>query len=106
MPKAKKESARVIKPKKKLDYHLEVQVNDNVYKGDAASILQALTDFVNSPNYPFAVKTQLVFRFSRGDKTRQRNYYNPRSRVLLKRLKFDPKDVAFLADQLEKELSG
>lgn len=65
-----KETKEEVKPKK--DYTLEISVNDLNYKTKAKDLTEALTDFVNSPDYPFGVKTKLIIRYGKGDDIRQR----------------------------------
>ena len=60
--------AEVKKAVKKGDYTLEVSVNDIEYKGTGESMEDALAGFVNSPDFPFAVKTAVVMKFSDGKK--------------------------------------
>ena len=66
MAKTKTPKAEVKKAKGA--YSLEVSVNDVKYKGSGATMVDALAGFVSSKDFPFAVKTAVVMKFSDGEK--------------------------------------
>jgi len=99
--KATKPKAEKAEEKPKLDYHLEVHVNDLVYKGQAETLEQALTDFVNSPNFPFSVKTRMFMKFGKeGEELQTRTYPVFVARRLLKRISFRESALEILANKL------
>ena len=103
MPKVKEK--KISKPKieveKKPKYHLEVNVNDLEYKGEAESLEQALTDFVNSPDFPFSVKTRVFMKFGKeGEELQTRFYPVIVARKLFKRISFKESALEILANKL------
>ena len=101
--KEKKVKPKVEKVEKnpKLDYHLEVHVNDLVYKGQAETLEQALTDFVNNPNFPFSVKTRMFLKFGKeGEPEQSRTYPVFVARKLLNRISFRESALEILANKL------
>jgi len=101
MPKTKKLGSA--KPKKaKKNYHLEVKVNDLVYKGDASTLEQALTDFVDSPSFPFSVKTRVFIKFGKeGEPEQSRTYPVFVARRLFSRISFKESALELLSSKLE-----
>ena len=95
---------KVAKPKaEKLDYHLEVNVNDLEYKGVAKDLQQALTDFTNSPDYPISFKTRLFMKFGKGKELNTRTYSVNVARRLFNRLAFREMAIEILANKLNLE---
>lgn len=88
----------------KLGYHLEVEVNGNVYKGDAVSLEQALTDFVNNPAFPQGAKTKALVRFSKGDVERYQVWQPFKARRLFNQISLKPTSLEILAGQLNQFL--
>ena len=102
--KSVKTTKKVSKPKP--DHHVEVRVNDMVYKGEGMNFFDVLQEYVKSPNYPFAVKTKVYFRFSNKDGVATRSYFNPRANRMFKRLAFSPKEIQNLVDVVNKQLNS
>ena len=99
MPKLKVK--KVTKPKvKKPKYHLEIHVNDLVYKGEAETLEQALQDFVNNPNFPFSVKTRVFMKFGEGKELQTRTYPVFVARRLFKHISFREAALEILANKL------
>lgn len=90
---------------KSKEYHLEVFVNDFVYKGDADNLFDALTDFVNNPSFPQAIKTKVFIKYSKGDAERHKLLPVPRARAMFMRMAFDSSRVQLFAEKLEHELN-
>lgn len=90
---------------KSKEYHLEVMVNDTVYKGDADNLFDALTDFVNNPSFPQAIKTKVFLRYSKGEAERHKLLPVPRARAMFTRMVFDSSRVQLFAEKLEHELN-
>ena len=88
------------------EYHLEVNVNDGVYKGDADSLAEALTNFVNDPFYPQAIKTKVFLKYSKGEVGRYKLLSVPRARAMFTRMSFDPNRLQVLAEKLTHELTA
>ena len=91
--------------KPKLDYHLEVIYNDMVYKGEAVSMEQALLDFINNPVFPYAVKTRVVFKAQKADKSSQLNYFGGDARKLFNLMKINRVTVQSLAERMTNFLA-
>ncbi len=72
-PATKKLGAK--KPSKpKFNYHLEISLNNDVYKVDTNDIHQALKEFVA----PDIMKTKLIFRYNKADgPTKETVYFDP-----------------------------
>lgn len=123
MPRVKKESAspkvtRKSKEAKKAlevlgsassdvskEYHLEVLVNDTVYKGDADSLLDAITDYFNNPSFPQAIKTKVFLKYSKGEVERHKLISVPRARAMFTRMSFDSNRIQLFAEKLTHELT-
>lgn len=108
MPRAKKVSASPKVTKKlgaKKDYRLEVHLNDTVFKSKGSTLLDAVRDFVNHPDFPLAVKTKVFLKYGKGDVNRQKLIHLGSARTIFKRLRFDEDQAKFLADKLTHELT-
>ena len=88
------------------EFHLEVNVNDGVYKGDADTLAQALSDFVNDPFFPQAIKTKVFLKYSKGEVQRHKLLSVPRARAIFTRMSFDPNRLAIIAERLTHELTA
>jgi hypothetical protein len=97
----KKVGARVEKPKFK--YHLELEINDQVFKFDTNNLHQTLKDFNESPEFPFPFKTKLVVRYSNDKLKREKIFFNT---IDSKRLFENKTSLELLANQLTKELDA
>lgn len=106
MSKVKETKKEVKVGKSKLDYHLEVQVNDLVYKGEAVSLTQAFTDFVNSPVYPFNVKTRVLVRYGNGKVEKQLTWPTMMGKRKFNLIQLKPTHLEFLADKLTSNLAN
>src|SRR3990167_2869632 len=93
--------AKAPKKVKKPVYHLEVNVNDVDYKGKADSLEQALKDFVDSPDFPFSVKTRVFMKFGKGKDMQERTYPVFVARRLFNRISFRDSALEILANKLE-----
>ena len=85
-------------------YALEVSVNDVAYKGSAASMVQALTDFVSSKDFPFGVKTRVLFKFSDGKREGLQRYGALVARRVFKAISHKPSALEILASKLEARM--
>lgn len=104
---AKKKETKLGSKVKKADssFKLEVKVNDLIYKGEADSLTQALTDFVKCPNYPFAVKTRFLLKYGNSKTEKQLIWNVMIARRKLKLMSLKESVVAMLAGQLENNLA-
>ena len=101
MPKLKEiKEKKATKPKVE-KYRLEVNVNDTDYKGKAASLQQALQDFVDSPSFPFSVKTRVFMKFGKGKDMQERTYPVFVARRLFNRISFRESALEILSSKLE-----
>lgn len=87
-------------------YKLEISFNDSVYKGEGESMVQLLTDFVNSPDFPFAIKTRVFIKYSKGEVEAHKFLNLPRARFVFQQISSDPHDIQFWADRLIRELTA
>ena len=101
----KKLGAEVSK-KPQLNYHLEIQVNDLVYKGDATSLEQAFADFVKNPNFPSTIKTRALIRF--GDKKTESQVVWPtvKARRQFQLMSLKPYWAGLLAGKFDSNLAN
>ena len=93
-----------ITKKKKGDYTLSVSVNDVEYKGSGATMVDALTGFTASKDFPFSVKTRVVFKFSNGKKDGLFRQPTAMARRVFKMLSSKPSAVEILARKMEERL--
>lgn len=106
MSKTKKLGVAKKTPKtKKLACHLEVEVNDLVYKGDAETLDQCLKGFVNSPNFPSSIKTRAIIRFSEGEKQGQVVWPTIRARRQFNLMSLKPYWSELVAGRFESNLA-
>lgn len=105
MPK-KKETKEVKKAPVKKPYHLEVLVNDIVFKTDAKSLEEALAKFVESPEFPVGAKTTAFVRFSKGKKEGKRLWHTPEARRMFRLIGLKPDALSLLAGKFEAELNS
>lgn len=94
------------KPKvvKKKGYTLEVTVNDVSYKGTGENMIDALTTFVASPLFPFAVKTPVSMKFSDGTRNGIQRYPALMGRRVFNAISHKPSGIEILADKLDKRM--
>ena len=85
----------------KFDYHLEIELNNGVHKVDTNDLYQALLDFKNGPTFPSAVKSKVIFRYSKDGKTKEKYYLNASS---ARQLFFSNRSLELLAKRMTKEL--
>src|SRR3990167_10906131 len=97
---------RLGKSKKKKEFKLEAHLNDTVFKHEGDTLLEAVQAFVNREDFPFAVKTKVFLKYSKGDVERHKLMNLSSSRTIFKRLRFDEDQARFLADKLTHELSA
>ena len=102
---AKTKEPKAKKVAKKGAYQLEVSVNDVAYKGSAASMVQALTDFVSSKDFPFGVKTRVLLKFGDGKKEGLQRYGALVARRVFKAISHKPSALEILAGKLESRLA-
>lgn len=107
MPKAKKEVKPVKKAdnkKAKLDYQLEISVNDTVFKAEAISLADALRSFVNSSSFPLGAKTQALVKYNDGKVYRQKVWHTPEARRVFRVIALKPEALEVLASKLTEDL--
>jgi hypothetical protein len=106
--KTKKPVKKVEKPpvkKVKKPYHLEVSVNDTEFKTDANSIIEALTEFKDNPDFPVGVSTNCVIKISKGKSQKQKILLPGIARRRFNLFQIDPLAVELLANELEQVLN-
>lgn len=96
------ETSKTVKAPK-LDYTLEVSVNDLIYKAKAKDLTEALTDFINSPDFPFAIKTKVIIRYGKGNDIRQRLWHVPEARRIFSLIKLKQTALEILVAKLSLE---
>ena len=91
-------------PKAKTGFKLEVRVNDLVYKGESDTMEQALADFISNPNYPFAVKTAVVIKFSDSKNEKQVTWPAMLARRKFRMLSLKPSVAELIAGKFANDL--
>lgn len=99
------EKVKKVPKAKKLDYSLEVSVNDVVYKGEAKDMKQALADFISSSAFPFAIKTKVLVKYSKGGVERSQFYHVPEARRIFKIISLKDSALELLATKLTNSLA-
>ena len=99
-----KETKKVMKKESKGAYKLEVSVNDVEYKGSAASMAQALTDFVESKDFPFGVKTRVLLKFSNGKREGMQRYGALVARRIFSAISHKPSAIEIQARKMEERM--
>ena len=100
----KKEKTKAVKETKTGAYTLSVKVDDVNYKGSAGSMVEALTDFVASKNYPLGAKTVAVFNVSNGEKKHTEIWRVVRARRMLKLMSLKPNVIEIVAGKMDAAL--
>ena len=91
-------------PVKSGKYHLEVEVNGEVFKTDAENLEEAFTKFVQSEKFHVAIKTQTVLKMGKGKSTRTKIWHVPEARRILRLMSFRPSALKILTDKLEQQI--
>lgn len=92
--------------KKEGEYYVEVSVNDVVLKGSGDSFVAALTEVVNSPDFPYGAKTQVILNYAKGDTKKRRVMQTIIGRKMLNLIALKPTAVEVFAQKLEDSLLG
>ncbi len=90
---------------KKLAYHLEIKVNDVEFKTDANDMAEAISQFINSPEFPFAVKTKVFVKYSKGGVERAQLYHVPEARKVFRMIALKPSALELLAFKFTQNLA-
>jgi len=85
-------------------YHLEIRVNDVDFKTDAKDLETALTEFVNSPDFPVGAKTKAFIKYSKGGNERKKIWHTREARRMLNCISLKPSYLSILAEKLTNEL--
>jgi|SRR3990167_4696192 len=105
MEKVKKERKSPVTKKEK-EFKLEAHLNDTVFKHEGDTLLEAVQGFINSSDFPLAVKTKVFLRYTKGDVERHKLVNVSAARTIFKRLRFDEDQAKFLAEKLTHELTA
>ncbi len=100
-----KEKKTKVAKKTKGAYTLEVKVDDVKYKGSADSLVEALSDFVASKDYPLGAKTMAVFNVINGDKTYSEIWRVTRARKMFTLMSLKPTTIELIARKMEAALA-
>lgn len=90
--------------KEKKGYTLEVSVNDVEYKGSGETMVDALAGFVASPDFPFSVKTRVMFKFSNGEKSGIQRYSSLMANRMFRILTTKPQSLEIVGRKMEQRL--
>lgn len=90
--------------KKVPPYHLEVKVNDVEFKTDAKDLETALTEFVNSSDFPVGAKTKTVINYSKGKNVGTRILHTKEARRLFNSMSLKPDAITIFANKLTRSL--
>lgn len=112
MPKTKKVAKKKLGAKKtkkapkkrKPAYHLEIRVNDVEFKTDAKDLTTALTEFVESSDFPLGAKTVTFIKYSKGKNERKQIWQTPEARRVLRSISLKPSYLEVLATKWEENL--
>ncbi len=103
--KTKKPTKKTKKAPKKPKYRLEVEVNGNKFETGAEDMETALSEFVESPEFPLGAKTLAIFRYSDGKIERIKVLHTPEARRLFKIISLKPDALAVYAKKLTEDLA-
>lgn len=92
-------------PKKDGAYELEVSVNDILYKTDAPTLAEAITNFVESSVFPVGIKTRVLLTYRTGKTECRKVYSVVQGRRVFSRLAHKPAVIELIAGKLEAELA-
>ncbi len=95
----KKVTKRVSKP-----FNLKVRVNDIKFETNAKDLTTALTEFVESPDYPIGAKTIAFIEYSKGKNKRRKIWHTPLARRMFKSIALKPSYLEVLALKMEEDL--
>ena len=101
----KAETKKPVVKKMKGAYTLEVSVNDVEYKGSGESMVDALSMFVASQDFPFGVKTRVLFKFSDGKKEGIQRYSAMVARRIFKVLASKTSALEIQAKKMQERLN-
>lgn len=94
------------KPTKKAPaYRLEISVNDFEFKTEADSMLEALNQFKDSPEFPIGVATNCIIKVSKGKQQGQKILLPGIARRRFNLFRIDSLAVELLANELEQVLN-
>lgn len=100
-----KKEVKASEEKVKNDYHLTVYVNDVVFSTKAKDLTEALTQFINSPEFPNAPKTKTIFKFGKGKTLSQRLFHVPEARRMFSIISHKPSALEVLASKLTRSIA-
>lgn len=86
-------------------YLLEIHVNDIEHKVKTDDLHQALADFVAGPDFPFAIKTRVFIKFSKGKNEGQRFFHVPEARRIFSLMEHNTSSLELLANKLMEEIA-
>ena len=98
-----KKTENVMSEVPKFDYHLEVYLNNEVHKADTNDLYQALLDYKNGPFFPSRIKTEVLFKYSKGEVFREKVFHRT---IDATRLFGNDLSLELLAKQMTKEVDG
>ena len=110
MPKAEKVSkgsSKKVKTEVKKevgDFRFEVMVNDLHYKTTANSLKEAIEMFMNSADFPAAIKTKVILRFGQGDTLTQHLWPIAEARRVFSNLNIKPELIELFSAKLSRQL--
>lgn len=100
---ATKKTTKTAKSKKG-EYHLNILLNGKSFETSSPSLLEALVEFSNSPEYTDFIKSKLVINYSKGDKKLRKILSIRQGRILLNQAAMGSSKLKFMADKLTNEL--
>lgn len=102
----KKKTTRKTTKRRKPPYSLEVEVNDTTFKTNAKSMTEALTKFVESPEFPLGPKTVTLVRYSKGRNKGRQVWHTPRARRLFRQIALKSSALEVLGAKMQEELNA
>ena len=95
---------KVVKEKVEKNFRFEVLVNDLHFKTKAASLKEAIEEFMNSQDFPAAIKTKVILRFGEGDVLTQHLWPLAEARRVFSNLDIKPELTELFAAKLSRQL--
>lgn len=101
----KAETKKPVVKKAKGAYTLEVSVNDVNYEGTGESMVDILSKFVTSQDFPFSIKTRVFMKFSDGKKEGIQRYSAMVARRIFKVLASKTSALEIQARKMEERMA-
>ena len=92
------------KEEKVKTFRFEVLVNDLHFKTTADNLKEAIEEFMNSKDFPAAIKTKVILRFGEGETLTQHLWPLAEARRVFSNLDIKPELTELFASKLSRQL--